>query len=719
MTVRFVLGLGLLLRPPSAEARVVVAEDASAVEVWAAEKLSDLLPDSEVGLRLSHRRDDDSPDAPRPDFQSQQIAVGHGAAVALGLDPEALTPLGDDAFLLVSGPSRGLPAGSVVIASSAQSARGTMNGAFAFLRQVGFEFLAQDETVWPTGAPVLPPGLDISYDPPFENREMAAVPTAGPGGKRGRPTNSSIPGQDLIRLPTNLSAALGFDGHMAYAPVGGTVGPGNPPGFTASAYNLMVPSGSVSACGPAGGDQNSAKKYLPCPAVAAEHPEWFACLRKDPDGPNPAGNHINHNYTAWPCPASGPNSVAQDGHAGNSQPCWGNASLIQTWTANIRALIKQYPDLRTFNLGGMDGSAVRIQCPSDEPFVAAANSTGGANFHAANTIAAALADDYPNVRILIDAYSMTQFPPKAGYKFHPNVIVRVCLTSEMGYGEEHGVPKELPLTDPQNADWLLRLKRWTDAADTVYIWDYTQHGRYVATPFPNYFVVAEDFKTFHQFGVKGWFAESVCCHPREDLVELKVYLWGRLAFDPTLNATALTEGFLRGFYSAGAAPHMMQYLQLMDKAMRAHGGGLPGTPRAWPSNSAEKRKADKWAWGPYAACFDNATVLDAATALSRAATATASAAPKNGVRVAQAQSALQFVAFYRWAELKAFATQSGRPWPFHTDLSTEFDAFVAAMNVSGPGGSPITATPAALAPDGTANPGGQVTFAQLRMQILP
>eukprot|EP01043_Picozoa_sp_COSAG02_P128296 COSAG02_NODE_65747_length_257_cov_0.658228_1_plen_68_part_10 len=66
------------------------------------------------------------------------------------------------------------------------------------------------------------------------------------------------------------------------------------------------------------------------------------------------------------------------------------------------------------------------------------------------------------------------------------------------------------------------------------------------SPLPNYFVVAENMALFHKLGVRGWFAESVCCHPREEMVELKVYLWGRLAFDPTLNATELTKTFLRG-----------------------------------------------------------------------------------------------------------------------------------------------------------------------------
>lgn len=162
---------------------------------------------------------------------------------------------------------------------------------------------------------------------------------------------------------------------------------------------------------------------------------------------------------------------------------------------------------------------------------------------------------------------------------------------------------------------------------------------------------------------------------------------------------------------------MMQYLQLMDKAMRARGGYRPGNPRFFPSNSAVKRAADKWQWGPHAACFDNATILDAAAALARAATAAATDS-KKAVRVAMAQTAVQFVAFYRWTELKAFATQSGRPWPFHDDLSTEFDAFVAAMNVSGPGGTALTTASAALAPDGTPNKGGQVTLAELRKQVL-
>ena len=72
---------------------------------------------------------------------------------------------------------------------------------------------------------------------------------------------------------------------------------------------------------------------------------------------------------------------------------------------------------------------------------------------------------------------LTQFPPKAGYKFHPQVVPRVAITSEMGYDGETGLPKSLPLTDPRNHYWLERLKAWTAAAERVYIWEYTCERR--------------------------------------------------------------------------------------------------------------------------------------------------------------------------------------------------------------------------------------------------
>ena len=311
---------------------------------------------------------------------------------------------------------------------------------------------------------------------------------------------------------------------------------------------------------------------------------------------------------------------------------------------------------------------------------------------------------------------LTQFPPKAGYKFHSQVVPRVALTSEMGFDGESGLPKSLPLTDPRNGDWLARLKAWTATAQKVYIWEYTYHGAYTLSPLPNYFVVAENLATLHSLGVRGWFSESICCHPREEMVELKVYLWGRLAFEPTLNATALAETFVDGFYSPGAAPHVMRYLRLMDASMRARGLERPGKPRPYKTNSPEKREEQKWSGGAYSAMFDNFTILDAAASLSAALNAT-EAGSKHRFRVSEALMAVQFVVFYRWTELQAYAETNGQPWPLSPTIAEEFDLFAAALSRSGLKGQPITKINAALAPNGTANAGGSVSVDQFREQV--
>ena len=117
------------------------------------------------------------------------------------------TPLlsGDDAFLV-----RTLPTGSAVIASSAGSMRGTMNGVFAFLRALGFAFLAQDETLKPKGGVAWSTiSLDLEVSPPFESRDMAAVPLAGPMGERCHKNCTAVyPGSSADgEMPTNLSVS--------------------------------------------------------------------------------------------------------------------------------------------------------------------------------------------------------------------------------------------------------------------------------------------------------------------------------------------------------------------------------------------------------------------------------------------------------------------------------------------------------------------------------
>ena len=148
------------------------------------------------------------------------------------------------------------------------------------------------------------------------------------------------------RLATNLSASLGFDGNFAFVPVGGKLSLD-----FAGAYNLLSPSGSTLECGP--GQPNATSRFGPCPAQATANPKWFACMEHNPDATAYTyGNHVNTQHTQRPCPLS----MLVGKIKGQSQPCWSNASLIATMTANIRQLVRKHPQTRRISLAGLDGS---------------------------------------------------------------------------------------------------------------------------------------------------------------------------------------------------------------------------------------------------------------------------------------------------------------------------------------------------------------------------
>ena len=188
---------------------IAVAENASQAETWSAHSLGHHLG---APVRTAHTRDD---------VAAPVIAVGYQAAVWAGLPPDRLESLGNDEYLVTNSASKGLSHGYLAVASSPHSQRGTMNGIFALLRELGFEFFAAESSRVPAIPPQMPP-VDLHFSPPMFLRDIES----------SWETRSS-----------NLSAALGLDGGSAFAPVGGREGPlgDQPPGEVGTAYNLLCP----------------------------------------------------------------------------------------------------------------------------------------------------------------------------------------------------------------------------------------------------------------------------------------------------------------------------------------------------------------------------------------------------------------------------------------------------------------------------------------------
>ena len=215
--------------PPSFS--ISLAADASPVERFAATELADWLGNI-TGTRPATRTPDS---ATKP-----ALAVGVGAATALGLPASALEGLGNESFVVTSN-ATGLPTDgrSFALSGGPGSTRGTMYAVNRLLREWGVRFIAHDETVLPSQLPDPIPPLDLKVELAYEYRDNCEWP-ARQAAWAGR---------------------VGYNGPSAHGSEGGYMKYASPPGFVHTSYNLL------------GGSKGGGRG--PPADIFQQHPEWF------------------------------------------------------------------------------------------------------------------------------------------------------------------------------------------------------------------------------------------------------------------------------------------------------------------------------------------------------------------------------------------------------------------------------------------------------------
>ena len=356
-------------------------------------------------------------------------------------------------------------------------------------------------------------------------------------------------------------------------------------------------------------------------------------------------------------------------------------SLQQTLAASVRRLLLADPNISIISVSGPDGGMdPENACAGDEAVNKAENTTGGANWHAVNKVAKSISGEFPHVQIETLAYEGGTYPPQS-LRFERNVIVRVCLNEELGsLNDGTGWNRFLPITDRRNAAAIAVLREWKQAVGTLFVWDHAEDHLNSMVPHPNYFLLGDRIKYLVDLGVTGYYTDGNA-DEAADMAALKAYVIGRISFDPALETAAVIHEFVAVYYGVGAGPLVIQYLELMAKAMVQHNTrydiyGVDHCPAHAPS------ACPHWI-GPYNAIFANETMLQAATLL-RSATQAAAGSPKHLWRVAQAAMHVQYVILLRWDALRALARRTHTPWPLAATAAGEFEAFAASFNRSYP-----------------------------------
>lgn len=721
---------------------VAVAGNGSAVELWAARMLAErlALPLHLIAFNAngssgnaSSYGNGSSTTAPQLLPLQPVIAVGYDAALQAGVDPVHLAGLRVDDYLLSNNPARGLRRGCLAVASGpSPAARGALYGAFALLKSLGWRFFTPSMTVVPPRPYALPQAaggaaaggrlIDIADGPRMYLRDVTAGSVQD---NRARTRNAAY---QLVYPPANLSAALGLNGANANLPVGGFEGAGTegPPGFIATAYNLLVPatlSASSPTCAGPGFPSEPHLTGTPCPQTVRDHPEWVVCR--------------NASGLAWPCA-----NTSWANTQNSNQPCWGEPSLPAAMADGIRAVMRLKPTLRVVDVSGMDGGATI--CPADEPYNAFENCTGGGNFHAVNAMAGNLSAEFPSLSLQTLAYHGSRAPPQ---RLRDSVQVRYVPNSWNVFQSLH---------HPDNAVILGEARGWAAACKTMTVYDNTDNfgawqtmtrqnsssrwsdeqlplwsltpaeplwacladlrqasaclastaahpaltlpsplsrlsplpsplsprstlsrspsaiAAFLLAPWPNYFTMPQHIIEFARLGFTGYYAAG---WPLQgpDMMDLKAYVASRVMWDPfNANVTALVDEFTDGVYGVAAAPGVRGYLRAMEASFRDN--DITRDYKGYPNVRGATRHTTIWN-----AVYANASMLECGRLLKASEALAASAAYADNVR--QAMLPVQYVVLMRWAQLRGWAASPAVniSWPFSATAAEEFALFNATF----------------------------------------
>ena len=183
-----------------------------------------------------------------------------------------------------------------------------------------------------------------------------------------------------------------------------------------------------------------------------------------------------------------------------------------------------------------------------------------------NELSKLVAPKYPDIYICALAYHYSDMPPKNDIKTEKNVVIRLCDTT---------TNQALSILHPENAKFKSYVEEWKKHTDNLSIWDYAvaYKEESSAYPFASEFYYGDLYKFYRDNNVTGIFWE----HEYEfitDMFEYKYFLECKLLEDPDANFAKLQNIFMTRYYGA-AAPFVMEYRQIIDKACRDNKGSVP------------------------------------------------------------------------------------------------------------------------------------------------
>jgi hypothetical protein len=238
---------------------------------------------------------------------------------------------------------------------------------------------------------------------------------------------------------------------------------------------------------------------------------------------------------------------------GGSQLCLTNPDVLRIAKETVRKWIEEAPDAAIYSVSQNDFYGY-CECDACKKVADEEGSQSGPILRLVNAIADDIAKDHPDKLIDTLAYWYSDVPPKIT-KPRPNVRIRMC---PIGACEAHPYDQ-----CEKDARFVEILKGWAKLTDNLYIWHYNTNFANYLMPFPDFVELISSIRLYKQNGVVGIFAEgNYSPGGGGSFDELKAYLLAKMFWDPDVDAWAVIDDFLAGYYG-DAAPMMREYIDLL------------------------------------------------------------------------------------------------------------------------------------------------------------
>ncbi len=225
-----------------------------------------------------------------------------------------------------------------------------------------------------------------------------------------------------------------------------------------------------------------------------------------------------------------------------SQLCLSNPEVLEILITNVRKFVKNYPNLKVYNIGQNDNHNP-CQCEKCQEIVKKEGAESGIMLWFVNQAAERLEKDFPNKIFGTYAYQFSRKPPKT-MRPRKNVAIILC-SIECDFSH--------PLTHEHNKSFVEELVDWGEITDRIFIWDYVVGFSHYLVPFPNFDVLQTNILILKSHNVQGICEQANCQNNGGEFFALRAYILAKLLWNPNINVKEHIDDFINGYYGRSAS----------------------------------------------------------------------------------------------------------------------------------------------------------------------